>query len=246
MKKTTILMIILSIALGTMGVGYAAWSRHLQVSTSLSSGSLHIVFDENRPYSAEIIHTNGTYVSSSEKPEIHCILDGEKKLATLSFDGALLLDDLMDSNSFLVFQYPLALGEQDTIQSVTPYMADLDLSSNEILQSTPSDPKLLIGEDEYPLPESLRDPYAPLKWDIYRQIEVEDEQIIGTVFLRLSNASKEDLLVPDELILEADELPEEIIDQVTPIKGGSGGLLEAELAVTYSFSIPLYIEQGHP
>lgn len=245
MKKTTI-FIILSITLGAIGVSYAAWSRHLLLNTSLSSGSLDIVFDESRPYYAEIIHANGTSINSGDQQAIPCTLDKEKKLATLSFDSTLLLNDLMDSNRFLIFQYPLALGERSTVQSVTPYMADLDLTSDEILQSIPSNPILLIGEDEYPLPENLQDAYAPLTWEIYRQMEMEDEQITGTVFLKLSNESKEDLLEPGELILDADELPEEIIDLITPHEDGSSGLLEAEIAVTYSFSIPLYIEQGHP
>lgn len=240
-------MFILMLSLCTMGVGYARWSEHLVINGFVSSGLFHIVFDKSRPCSIEIVDLNGMSASGAiSANNISCTLNEEKKQAQITFDHALLLEELASGDKFLKFRYPLSFGEDSTVQSVVPYAADLTVPSQEKVEFTPTGSRLIINGEEYMLPSGLLGPEGPLYWDVYRQIEANGEQIAGTIYLKLSAESMDCLNCSDEFSVDVTEIPEELIMHIVTSEDETDGLLQAELNDNYSFSISLFVEQGHP
>lgn len=240
-------MFILMISLCIMGGGYARWSEHLVINSSITSGLFHIVFDKSRPCSIEIVDLNGMPASGAiGANNISCTLNEEKKQAQITFDHALILEELASNDKFLELRYPLSPGEDSTMQSAAPYTADLTVPSQEKIEFAPTGSRLIINEEEYMLPGGLLEPESSLYWDVYRQIEVSGEQIAGIIYLKLSAESIACLNSSDEFSVDVMEIPEELIMYIVPSEEETDGLLQAELCNSYSFSISLFVEQGHP
>lgn len=244
--RPSAMILILAVCLCVIGTGYAAWSRYLSISASVTSGSLNIVFDQSRPYGVEIVNSNGTRAGGAAAgSEISCVLTGAGKQARLSFERTLLLEELADSGRLLMLQYPLMIDENSTVRSVLLYEADLGRPAQEQLEFRPTDVQFTVGGSEYAAPAGLVDFETPLYWDVYRQLAADGDQLVGTIFLKLSAESLQALRDPGQLHLDVSELPEELASYVIPIEDGTSGVLAAEIKVDYSFSVPLFIEQAH-
>jgi hypothetical protein len=73
MKKTGLLILVVVLALGAIGVGYAAWSQNLTVKGDVSTGTYGVKFDnevasENDPL-ALATSTTGVAVSTADNPD---------------------------------------------------------------------------------------------------------------------------------------------------------------------------------
>jgi len=238
-------MLVLIIGMCGLGVGYGAWTDNLSINTFVSSGSFAVAFDQDRPYSVQVMEISGATVDDpTGANEIDCILEKDGRQARISFNGALLLDELVSGDRFLTLQYPLTIGENSTIKSVTPYQADLTLPSQERVEFTPVSSQLIADGEEYALPDVLEELNVPLFWDVYRQVETDNDQITGTIFLKLSDESIDALQNPTELSIDAAELSEELAKHIALSEGETSGLLQAEIDTNYSFSLALYIEQS--
>lgn len=245
--KPAVIILILAMTMGVFGVSYASWSDYLTVKGVFNTGSLNIVFDSNRPYLVQVTDINGEQAGSSiNASEISCILSNDKKQASLSFSRSILLEELAGADRFLKFQYPIDLDPDSTVQSVTDYMADLTLPSQEKAAFTLTGSRLVINGSEYMLPEGMTEENHTIFWEVYRQIETQDEGIVATIFLRLSDESLEVLQNPNDPLLDLAQLPEELKPYVMPYGNGAAGLIPAEIKSSYTVSLPLFIEQGRP
>ncbi len=245
--KPAIIIAVLAMAIGALGITYAAWSDYLTVKGIFNTGSLSIVFDGNRPYLVQVTDINGGQAGSFiDSDEINCMLSNDRKQASLVISRSILVEELAGEGRFLMLQYPLDIGPDSTVQSVTDYPTDLTAVSQEWAEFIPTASRLVINGSEYSLPEGLSVDNSSLFWEVYRQIETKDEGIVASIFLKLSDDSRALLQQPENPSLDAEQLPEELKAYIVPYGSGQAGLIQAEIKNSYEVSLPLFIEQGRP
>lgn len=247
MKKTPsyliTAMLILMLILCLMGVGYASWVKNLNVSLAVHTGSMKAGFDSERPYSVQIVDSEGTRVSEAlYGNDINCRLMDDDKKATILLNQALLAEELAVPDRMLMLQYPLEFDAESTVETARLYQTDYTLPSAEQVAFEPLRAILTVAGMEGVLPWPSEN--ATLYFNVYRQIETIDEQLIGTMFLKLTGESAALLAHPATLTLDAADISSDMLSLVTPT-GDSTGFMQGELDVEYTFSVPLYIEQGH-
>lgn len=249
-KKTTIILAGLAIGLCFLGSGYASWMDYLTIDGTITSGSIHMIFDMDRPFTVQIADQNGMAIwSADEEEEIHVILDEEKKLAELSISQALLMDELAATDRYLMLQYPLTPDEKSTMQSITPYRADFTLPSQDIVYFTPTSTLLSVEGEEYLLSEDTDEFNLPLSWEVYREVSEDEYGISGILYLKLREESKE-ALQKNEIRIDVSKLPEGLEEYAVFLEEdtlyGPVSTFEAEIINMYSFSLPILIEQSRP
>ena len=224
-----------------MGGTYANWSTALNIGGTLTTGKMNIVFNPEMPYSVRVMNSNGQNVS--DVFEANVFLTDEKQ-AIVSLDNTLLLRELTSSNRYLVLQFPLNPAEDSSVRSIYAQEVDFNNPQGEQVEFFPMQTTMYFGEEEYPLPIELNAVATPLYWDAYYQVEAEGEEILGTVFLKLSDYSIKALKSTEKLAFDISMLPEELHRHVTRSGNDDTGYLKANLKVSYQFSVPFWLDQG--
>ena len=240
-----LLITVLAISIGMLGVGYAAWSRSLSVSGLFGTGSLSVIFDQGRAYSVTIVDAKGNPVGEGARGnQIQYSLSEDKKQVDLTVSQALLADALIPAGRMLKLEYPLGLGDESTLRAVNLYQARPDEASPESVEFKALDAVLCVEGQDYLLPDYLNSFCQPLSFEVYRQVSMEYDHLIGTMYLRLSEESRKQLKEPAVAAIEAERLPPELLPLVGASEGDESGFLEAQLKVNYSFLMPLYVGQA--
>ena len=246
-SSSRIIVFALVLCLCVIGVGYSAWTSAIAVTGNFSTGSLNIEFDPDSPYHAYILDTN-TRSSGNLffTADIGCRFSDDYKSAQLTLSEALLTEQLAKTGRFLVLQYPLIPGASGSFTAVESFDADLSVDSSETVSLIPYSVQLLAGGVSYSLEEGFDDLLVEISCQVYRQVETIDGNIIGTMFLKFTPESINDLTSYLELEFSAGVLPlemEEIII-LTEDDKTRGYIDNAQLLVDYYFSLPLFLEQA--
>ena len=227
-------LILLAVYLVGLGAVYSAWSDLISVNLGMTTGALDLIFDstDNNPIRAYIVDAGG---KKEEKTEVTAEMDSDGKSIDFSFDEALLTSEFAGGNKMLMLQYTLIGDENNTIDCFESYSDDFDEPSGEQVEFIPDEEKsvMTVDEKEYGLPSRLFEATPNLYWDVYRQMEIEESdndepKIKVTVYLKLRSDSEEDLAElseNEELSLNADDLPEELINELTTAEADTEGAL---------------------
>lgn len=243
--RTSIILLILAVAMGGLGVGYAAWAGSMNWTFRATTGTMEMAFAPDAPFAVGVAAANGRLLSTVvDDSEISCIMDADGKSARLSVNSDLLLEELAQDGRMLVLQYRTQPSADSTIRSVTQYQPDFNRPSEETLEFSPARTAMTVDGKAYELPQSLGEMAPTLRWEVYRQTEEDGDVTVSTIYLKLSQGSLTALAGSPEITLDVEELPDALVDAITPEAGEVEGAFSARIDISYSFTLPIWIEQG--
>ncbi|WZL79067.1 hypothetical protein QBE55_02550 [Eubacteriales bacterium mix99] len=254
-----IILILLALYLLGVGTAYSSWADRTSVDFRMATGKLGLIFPDSpdqAPVQACITDAQGKNPEKIPASELHYVLDYDKKSLQFSLDQVLLTDDFRKHGKMLMFQYTIIGDEANTINDFKRSSAAFKTEPEEHLVFTPKSSRVRVSGKEYELPEDVFDQLPPLSWEVYRQTETQSDkgrsEITVMVYLKPSPDVTEGSFLPEEFPLHAEELPAELISDLTAAQtdpeNAAAALpekIEAEIDITYSFELPLWVEQKH-
>ncbi len=234
-RSITLVLALLGLCLCLLGATYALWSDPLQIGVAANTGVLDIAPDPTEPCRVLLVSKTG---AETPLPANTVTFDIEEGHISLSLSTPLLVEELA-SSYMLALQYEILLSESSTVRSVTPLLANTDGPADEQLELVPASAALTLDSVSLPLPNKYLQGYKSLRFDVYRQVDIIGERVFPTVFLRLTPESIAALSGdPQPLSLDAKDFP--ALTDVDMSKGP----ISAAVEVTYTFDLPIYVQQG--
>ena len=266
-----IILILLALYLLGVGTAYSSWADRTSADFRMATGKLGLIFPDSpdqAPVQAYLTDAQGQNPEKIPASELHYVLDYDKKSLQFSLDPVLLTDAFRKQGKMLMFQYTIIEDGANTIDDFKRSSAAFETQLEEQLIFTPKNSRIRVSGKEYELPEDLFGQLPPFSWEVYRQTEVQSDEdrpeITVTVYLKPSPDATAESFLPEELPLHADKLPAELITDLTAAQTDPNSIptdpaapdpenaaavlpekIEAEIDITYSFELPLWVEQKH-
>lgn len=241
--------VLLTFVLCTIGVGYAKWTSVLVTKAEMTTGTLNMVFDHQGEFSVSMVELDGTraeILAWGDDVTWHTdMMEGTEKNAGLTVSGSLLMEPLIQGDNMLLLKYDICPAEDSTVQWIHPREVDFSKPDPETVTFQPEEYVLVVDGEEYDLPSELME-YAPvLEWESYSALEQTDTTITGSTYLRLTKESIATLTLLEEVTLDVEDLPAEILAAIEPDPETGEGDLTVNIQVNYSFHLPTLLEQAH-
>ncbi|EHL13170.1 hypothetical protein HMPREF9629_00470 [Peptoanaerobacter stomatis] len=246
-SKKMYVFLILFFGLSALGVTYASWSSNLQINTQISTGAMDILFDKQQDEKYIISITDADdNIFSPIKAEFN-VLDKEKELEILF--GELLPIEKLIQGKMLKLEFPLEPSNESTITKLKPTKLDMS-KEGEILEMKARNAILAKDGIGYFLKNSGRDFMLPLKFEVYRTLNADKEDVKediddmnGEIYLKLKEESIEQLkLLPTNLKIGNNELEDNInltLKEKELVSTAGNGII-----VIYSCEIPFSMFQN--
>lgn len=246
-SKKTYVFLILFFGLSALGVTYASWSSNLQINAQISTGAMDILFDKQQDEKYIISITDADdNIFSPIKAEFN-VLDKEKELEIL-FGESLPIEKLIQGK-MLKLEFPLEPSNESTITKLKPTKLDMS-KEGEILEMKARNAILAKDGIGYFLKNSGRDFMLPLKFEVYRTLNADKEDVKediddmnGEIYLKLKEESIEQLkLLPTNLKIGNNELEDNInltLKEKELVSTAGNGVI-----VIYSCEIPFSMFQN--
>ena len=248
-----IVALCLALCLSSLGITYAAWNDNLRINSVMNTGTMEVLFHQDQRQFYRI----GIYDANQQAPmliagkeSITVELEDKNQLAKITITDFMsneTLEKLVLPNHMLVLQYPLDLGPNSTVNKVELIKADFEMPCKEEdkVEFKASKFSLLVNDSEFNLPGLIMDEYSiPLKFDVYRQIEAQGDQLLATIYLRLTNGNDLKELTQDFTLDQADLGSQDLLEYVNAQGTGEIGF-SAMVKVQYEAVVPVLVEQGH-
>lgn len=220
----------IAVALGVMGTSYAKWSKEHSVNAKLSTDKFDFKLSD-KGYAAKIVDLNG---KSMDVMNVSVNAIDERKNAEISFDSG-IPKELLEKGNYLQITFPVQ--HSDPKDRMALYEYDVDFSKNEDLVFRANAGYLSFGGAVYEYANLPKEFIQDMTFHVYRAMEKKDEQYYGSVYLELSDASRELIATfPTELIL--DEKVEELV--LSDKKSEDDGVM-----VDYETKISFHLEQAN-
>ena len=244
--RRTVLLLVMFAGLVAIGVTYAAWTERLNLTGSVTTGRMNIVYSEKESCSVSILDMDG--MVAEEAHGIDARVQDDGKTVEITVSDALAAEKILEDSEYLIrLVCPLEAGEDNTVNRVRLSEVDFEQEAAEEAVFEPEHIVFLAEADgeEYELPGDAFNGFGqPLTFDVFREIREQDEIWFGVIYLRLRDESRADIDgFSTDMFFEEWELPTEALDVLEDEE--EYGLIHGQIAVTYRCTLPVYIEQEH-
>lgn len=237
-SERMILTLILTTGTLLIGTTYAGWTQQLNITVGATTGEFNMIFPEpdEEQYQVAVTDAQGNVMQETDA-EVTVTDEGKAVRIVLS-DGILL--ELLLEGDYLRLTYPIRMAEDSSFGNVKLYEPDFGVSK-ETVWMEPDDAVLLVDGNIYNPAMMLEEYEIPLEFEVYRGMEREGEKIWGSLFLKLTGESMDEIRgMPDTLELEEEELE----GYQTDLKGDWDVSGESGVMVTYACTATLYLDQA--
>ena len=251
----TIVALCLTLCLSSFGVTYAGWNEQLQINSDISTSTMNVFFnsDQYKFYRVGLYDTanqQSTELVAGEE-SISVDLKNKNQMANITIEKALsteILKELTKPGKMLILQYSLDL---DAKTKVELSKADFDKPLPDTVFLNVKGIVLNVDGSDFVAPKVIWDEYdIPLEFEVYPQLEVKQDQLLATMYLRLINGN--DLIDLNDLQefnldREIDLSDNELLNHIDGLDMTDLGAVtfSAEVKVSYEIELPIYVEQGH-
>ena len=229
-----ILFAVIFIGLESTGMTYARWSDALQTKLSLSTGSMETAFSEKTSCYMSLVDEDGNTIF--ERRELDAVLKNQGKEISVTADLPIFSEEFLARQDSLVkLEFPIQAGVDGTIETVEALRVDFSQETQEETFAQ-VDRISLVRENSGEVYPISRDEVAPfdkgLGFYVFRETAGMDGDVTAIIYLKLQEESRSRLAeLPSRLFLDRSE---EVSD-----------FFQGSLMVSYDFSLPIYVEQGH-
>lgn len=242
-KKVFLALIFLT-GFGGMGMTYSAWTASGVITSGLNTGKFSMIFPEpdGGNYTFAIADGEGNLL---EELDADVLVEEDGKKAGIRFRSGLPVELLAEGN-YIRIEYPLEPAADATLTAIEITEADLEGEGERIRMDAKSGALVMDGnilEDSTALEPFL----VPLEFYVYRETAKEPGVLSGTMLLRLTEESLQQVSgMPETVELGAEDLEEAGSDGlfVDEVWEGSGETAEPYgVVVTYTCEITFYLNQ---
>lgn len=237
-KIKVAIAISLVILLFLTGVTYGGWSDTLSIRGIFTTANFIVEFGEKKDIEVYLVTLNNqNNIKVEEKVENISITKNDNKNIVLSIKDN-LINKLKEDGYMLLVRYPLRTSEDSKIKAIKSIEANFS-KPDQTIEAIPDSVKFILDNKEIKINENINKSDYKIRFNVYRQIETEDDKNRAVVFLeadRLNTLSNEMLTVDYS---EFTEIHPEYIDNIpydNPVIG-------VEIEARYSLNIPIATEQ---
>ena len=219
------------------GVTYAGWSEILSIRGMFTTASFSVEFGDKNDIEVHLITLdNQNNIEVGNKVENINITKNDNKNIVLSLEGN-LINELKEDRYMLQVRYPLRTSDGSKIKAIRHINADFDMP-DQTIEAIPDSVKIVLEDKQIEINENINENDYKIRFNVYRQIETEDDNSSAVVFLEVDNLNVQsnEILVN---YLELTEIHSESIDNIPYDNPVIGVQIEAE----YSLEIPIATEQ---
>lgn len=229
MKKRFIGLTLVMVLCG-IGTTYGYWNKTLKVSMSTSTGSFYMKYAEAEQAAVTVVNENNEVLDTLS--DVNMEVSSDQREADIQFTQSIPLAQLM-AGSYIRIRCPLVQSEG----AIFPLIKE-EPEFAEPLDEIHMDGEIkgvCINGNIYEYPGELDD--YNLTFELFNQISMEDEELFGYVYLRLSDESKDMINSMSDIMLELDdeELQEAVADDCEYEDEG--------IVVEYSGELTIYFKQ---
>ncbi len=240
MVRKLLIFVVMTMAMVSVGVSYAAWNSDLHIVGNFTTGVLSILFhsDQNK-YAAAI--TDATGEKTLRTIDVDVELKEQGKIAKVLFQDALPID-MLAKGKLLRIDLPLQAGDESTLKLIQNVELDLDKPGEEITLDVDHSFLAVQGKPYRGdlVPEEFK---IPLEFEVFRIANQEEHDMMAQVYLKMLDTNNEALAkLPNQVTMDEGYTILELEDE-TSVKLASK--VKNGVVVLYSMEIPLYIDQVH-
>lgn len=216
------------LALGVMGTSYAVWTREHLVTAKLSTDKFDFKLGE-AGHAARIVDLQGNYVE---------LLDfsfngiDNMKNAEFTFNSG-IPSELLEEGRYLQITFPIEPTDSDDKTRLFEY--EVDFSRDEALVFHAKGGYLSFDQTVYEYANLPAEFLQDISFHVYRSVEIKDDTYYGSVYLELTDESRELLTaLPTELTLDTKVEELTVSDKKSEYDG---------VMVEYDAQISFHLEQ---
>lgn len=234
-SRRFLLFVLILVSLAGTGVTYTRWSDGLQINLSLSTGIMDIRYSQDLPCYVYLVDRAGNELT--EKQEAEAVILDDGKAADIRTALPFSTEEFLEyPDSLIKLEFPIEIGEEGTINGVELLKADFLQEPSEELIMEPVCIALIKedGQEEYEISEEAVGAFNdPLVFYVFRETTEQNGSVTGVIYLQMAEESRTRVSAfPSEI-----EISEPGLEDFSHFDG--------HLMITYGFSVPIYIEQGH-
>ena len=236
-KKTKVAIgISVVILLFFTGVTYSGWSETLSIRGIFTTANFSVEFGDENSIEVHLIYLDNQNNIEAEEVENTSITKNDKKNIVVSIKDD-LVNKLKEDGYMLQVRYPLRTSDDSKIKAIRHINADFD-KPDQTIEAIPDSVKIVLEDKQIEINENINENDYKIRFNVYRQIETEDDKSSAVVFLEVDNLNVQsnEILVN---YLELTEIHSESIDNIPYDNPVIGVQIEAE----YSLEIPIATEQ---
>ncbi len=233
-SRGTLLFTVIFVSLAATGITYARWSGGLNVGLGFSTGAMDLRYSYDFPCCVGLVDEEGNELVKKQEADA-VILDQGKTMeltAVLPFQTA---EFLKNPDSLIKLEFPIEAGADGTVNRVELSKPDFRQEPPETLVMKPVGMALLgeDGQEEYGIPNEAAKSFGdPLEFGVFRETSEQNGTATGVIYLRMKEESRAVVAsFPSKIEIEE--------------PGADNSDFSGQLMITYSFSVPIYVEQGH-
>lgn len=230
---------ILLSSMTLLGVSYAAWNSGLTIKASLTTGDMDIRFNE------EGCPAYSVYLVDPEEKKLQELavkieFKEEGKYADILFEEGVPVESLAQGNR-LCIDFSMKTGSDNSITLIRKKPVQWD-KPDEQIEMKAERGMIVKGQRLYSLEAQTHTLMRPLMFDLYREIQTQDEKMMGKIYFQLREESIQQIeQSPKFFALDVDALEEYPI--VHPEEQKIAEQMEEGVAILYSCEIPFMVDQ---